>query len=46
MRSRPSALRDVTVDRRMWMLTAVATFIGTGAAGLAVIPIGSEKESA
>jgi hypothetical protein len=28
MRSRPSALRDFTVDRRVWLLTAVALFIG------------------
>ncbi len=37
MRSRPSALRDFTVDRRVWLLTAVALFIGAGAAGLAVL---------
>jgi chloride channel protein, CIC family len=37
MRSRPSALRDFTVDHRVWQLTAVALFIGTGAAALAVI---------
>ena len=37
MRSRPSALRDFTVDRRTWLLTAVAIVIGTGAAGLAVL---------
>ena len=37
MRSRPSALRDFTVDRRTWLLTAVAIVIGTGAAGLAVM---------
>src|SRR5215469_4250144 len=37
MRSRPSALRDFTVDRRVWLLTAVALVIGTGAAGLAVL---------
>jgi CIC family chloride channel protein len=37
MKSRPSALRDFTVDRRVWLLTAVALFIGTGAAGLAVL---------
>jgi CIC family chloride channel protein len=36
MKSRPSALRDFTVDRRVWMLSAVALVIGTGAAGLAV----------
>ncbi len=37
MRSRPSALRDFTVDRRVWFLTAVALLIGAGAAGLAVL---------
>jgi chloride channel protein, CIC family len=37
MRSRASALRDFTVDRRVWLLTAVAVVIGTGAAGLAVL---------
>ena len=37
MRSRPSALRDFTVDRRVWLLTAVALFIGAGASALAVI---------
>jgi CIC family chloride channel protein len=37
MRSRPSALRDFTVDRRVWLLTAVALMIGAGAAGLAVL---------
>ena len=37
MRSRPSVLRDFTVDGRVWLLTAVALFIGTGAAGLAVL---------
>lgn len=36
MISRPSALRDFTVDRRVWMLTGVALVIGTGAAALAV----------
>jgi len=36
MISRLSVLRDFTVDRRVWMLTAVATFIGAGAALLAV----------
>jgi len=36
MRSRPSALRDFTVDRRVWLLTGVALFIGAGAAALAV----------
>ena len=37
MNSRPSALRDFTVDRRVWLLTGVALVIGVGAAGLAVI---------
>jgi CIC family chloride channel protein len=37
MRSRPSALRDFTVDRRVWMLSGVALVIGTGAAGLAML---------
>jgi H+/Cl- antiporter ClcA len=37
MKSRPSALRDFTVDRRTWLMTAVALVIGTGAAGLAVL---------
>jgi chloride channel protein, CIC family len=37
MKSRPSALRDFTVDRRVWLLTGVALFIGAGAAALAVV---------
>ena len=37
MRSRPSALRDFTVDRRSWFLSAVAIVIGTGGAALAVL---------
>jgi chloride channel protein, CIC family len=37
MRSRPSALRDFTVDRRVWLLTGVALLIGAGAAGLAML---------
>ncbi len=37
MISRPSALRDFTVDRRVWMLTGVALVIGAGGAALAVI---------
>ena len=37
MRSRPSALRDFTVDRRTWSLSAVAIVIGIGGAGLAVL---------
>src|SRR5208337_1229896 len=37
MRSRPSVLRDFTVDHRVWLLTGVALVIGTGAAALAVM---------
>jgi CIC family chloride channel protein len=37
MRSQPSALRDFTVNRRVWLLSGVALFIGTGAAALAVM---------
>jgi len=37
MNSRPSALRDFTVDRRVWLLSAVALLIGAGAAALAVL---------
>ena len=37
MRSRPSALRDFTVDRRTWFLSAVAVVIGAGGAALAVL---------
>ena len=37
MRSQPSALRDFTVNRRVWLLSGVALFIGTGAAALAVL---------
>jgi chloride channel protein, CIC family len=37
MKSRTSALRDFTVDGRVWLLVSVAVFIGTGAAGLAVL---------
>jgi chloride channel protein, CIC family len=37
MKSRPSALRDFTVDRRVWLLSAVALLIGTGGAALAVL---------
>lgn len=36
MISRPSVLRDFTVDRRVWLLSLMALVIGTGAAGLAV----------
>ena len=37
MKSHSSVLRDFTVDRRVWLLSAVAIVIGTGAAGLAVL---------
>jgi hypothetical protein len=37
VRSRPSALRDFTVDHRVWLLTGVTIFIGAGAAALAVV---------
>jgi chloride channel protein, CIC family len=37
VRSRPSALRDFTVDRRTWSLSAVAVVIGAGGAALAVL---------
>jgi hypothetical protein len=37
MKSRPSALRDFTVDSRVWLLTGVAMVIGAGAAALAVL---------
>ncbi len=37
MRSRPSALRDFTVDRRVWLLSSVALLIGAGGAALAVL---------
>jgi H+/Cl- antiporter ClcA len=37
MKSRPSALRDFTVDHRVWLLTVTALFIGAGASGLAVL---------
>ena len=36
MKSQPSILRDFTVDRRVWLLSAAAVVVGTGAAGLAV----------
>ena len=36
MKSRPSALRDFTLDRRVWLLSSVALVIGAGAAALAV----------
>ena len=37
MNSHPSVLRDFTVDRRVWLLSAVAVVIGSGAAVLAVL---------
>ena len=37
MKSEPSALRDFTVDRRVWLLSGVAIVIGTCATGLAVL---------
>ncbi len=37
MKSRPSALSDFTVDRRVWLLSAVALLIGAGGAALAVL---------
>jgi CIC family chloride channel protein len=37
MQSESSALRDFTVDRRVWLLSGVALFIGVGATFLAVI---------
>src|SRR5436190_21252735 len=37
MQSESSALRDFTVDRRVWLLSGVALVIGVGATFLAVI---------
>ena len=37
MNSHSSVLRDFTVDRRVWLLSAVAVAIGAGAAVLAVV---------
>jgi H+/Cl- antiporter ClcA len=37
MKSHSSVLRDFTVDRRVWLLSAIAIVIGIGAAMLAVI---------
>jgi CIC family chloride channel protein len=37
MESKPSALRDFTVDRRVWLLSGVAIGIGVCATGLAVL---------
>ncbi len=37
MKSEPSALRDFTVDRRVWLLSGVALVIGVGATLLAVL---------
>jgi len=37
VRSRPSALRDFTVDRRTWFMSGVSVVIGAGGAALAVL---------
>ncbi len=37
MKAQNSALRDFTVDRRVWLLCALAVVIGAGAAALAVL---------
>ncbi len=37
MRSRSSSLRDFTVDRRTWFMSAVSAVIGAGGAALAVL---------
>src|SRR6202034_228229 len=37
MKSEPSALRDFTVDRRVWLLSGVAIGIGACATALAVL---------
>ena len=37
MKSEPSALRDFTVDRRVWLLSGVSVGIGVCATGLAVL---------
>jgi chloride channel protein, CIC family len=37
MKSEPSALRDFTVDRRVWLLSGVSIGIGVCATGLAVL---------
>lgn len=37
MRSEPSALRDFTVDRRVWLLSSVAIVIGVCSTALAVL---------
>jgi len=37
VQSEPSALRDFTVDRRVWLLSSVALIIGIGATFLAVL---------
>jgi H+/Cl- antiporter ClcA len=37
MKSRPSGLRDFTVDRRVWLLSSLALAIGAGGAALAVV---------
>ncbi len=37
MKAESSVLRDFTVDRRVWLLSAVALIIGIGATFLAVV---------
>ena len=37
MKSQPSVLRDFTVDRRVWLISAAAVLIGCCAAVLAVL---------
>ncbi|HEY3988917.1 MAG TPA: chloride channel protein [Acidobacteriaceae bacterium] len=37
MKSHSSTLRDFTVDRRVWLISALAIIVGIGGAGLAVI---------
>ena len=37
MKSEPSLLRDFTVDKRVWLISAVAVVIGCGATVLAVV---------
>ena len=37
MKSHASTLRDFTVDRRVWLISALAVIVGIGGAALAVI---------
>ncbi len=37
MKSHASALRDFTVDRRVWLISGLAIIVGIGGAGLAVV---------